>query len=103
MTSTTPTDADTVPETSSTPIPAAFGSPEALNLGEFRGTGTIAGPAAAAKQVLTAGRDTFDLSAGVQFFFNGTPAVVRLGDTVEDVHQDWMKRRDAYQRAAGII
>lgn len=84
------------------PRPVDFGEPSAFDLGHFKGIGTIAVPAAAAKRILAAGQDAFDLSNGVQFYFNDTPAVARIGDTVEDVHQDWLKRRNAYQRAAGI-
>lgn len=84
-------------ETQDAVTPEDFADPDALNLGEFQGFGTIEGPFRVAQQVL----DTFN-NRSVQFFFSGTPAVVRPGNTLADVHADWNQRRIAYQRATGV-
>lgn len=78
--------------------PARFGDPNALDVGETWGMGTLqrAGDAALAT-LAERGVDR------VQFWFNGTPAVVQAGDSDTTIHRDWHARRTAYHEAAGII
>lgn len=82
--------------------PADFGDPTALSLSDPVLGSTVTSAAEDALAALDIMNGRFGV-ARVQFFFNGTPAVVKVGDTVEAVHRDWHERRTAYQRAAGII
>lgn len=82
--------------------PADFGDPSALNLADPVLGSTVTSATEDALAALDIVARRFGIER-VQFFFNGTPAVVSVGDTVEAVHGDWHERRTAYQRAAGII
>lgn len=82
--------------------PADFGDPTALSLSDPVLGSTVTSAAEDALAALDIMNGRFGVER-VQFFFNGTPVVVNVGDTVEDVHRDWHERRTAYQRAAGII
>lgn len=82
--------------------PATFGDPTALNLGDAASGSTTTSAARDALAVLAIAASRFGTERA-QFFFNGTPAVVSVGDTPDDAHRDWFTRREAYQRAAGII
>lgn len=88
---------------SSSVSPADFGDPTALNVGEWRGVGTIKQAAEGAIQSLNLLSVGFPDVSAVQFSFNGTPAVAYPGDDHATVHRDWNDRRTAYQKAAGIV
>lgn len=93
------------PREATTPIasidPATFGDPGALDVGECRAPSTLTSATTVALRVLADLNATFGV-ATIRFSFNGTPAVVTHGNTVDQVHRDWFERRTAYQRAAGI-
>lgn len=78
-----------------------FGDPTAHQLGENPGLGTI-------DNAITKFTDALDDhhrahgTEKAQFYFNGTPAVVHLGDSASTVYADWNERRTTYQRAVGI-
>lgn len=92
----------TRPEIDRSIDPTDYGDPSALNLGDPVSGSTVTSAADDALAALTIVNRRFGIEK-VQFFFNGTPAVVNVGDTPEDVHRDWFTRREAYQKAAGII
>ena len=82
--------------------PLDFGDPTAVSVGECRAPNTITNATHQARSALATLREAFGVEK-IQFTFNGTPAVVNVGDSADQVHRDWLTRREAYQRAAGII
>ena len=82
--------------------PSDFADPDAFDLGPYRSLGTLNNAYTHVRNVLVGLSGGFDITK-VQFYFNGTPVVMSLDDSPEDLHTDWHQRRTAYQSAAGII
>lgn len=82
--------------------PLDFGDPTAISVGECPAPNSITNAAHYARTALATLHEGFGVEK-IQFTFNGTPAVVSVGDTAQQVCIDWNTRREAYQRAAGIL
>lgn len=78
--------------------PADFGDPTALDLGTYRGGGSVDMAAVRVADIAEQLRRCFGVEK-VQFFFNGTPAVLRASDNVTTVVADWSARRAEFRRA----
>ena len=76
--------------------PAEFGDSTAVNVGVSRHA--IGSACDIAVKTLADLHTGFGVQK-IQFLCNGTPAVASVGDTSNDVHLDWVARRDAYQQA----
>lgn len=87
--------------TTSTVTLADFGDPTALDLGEGPegcGFNTVAGAALRVARIMD---ETFG-GRRVQFWFNGSPAVVSTAVGAPTPFEDWNERRAAWARAASI-